>query len=66
MYTLLLRLSAPLQSWGSGSMYDSRDTDYMPTKSGVLGMLAAALGRKRDESLEDLQKLKFEIGRAHV
>lgn len=61
MYTLLLRLSAPLQSWGSGSMYDSRETDYMPTKSGVLGMLAAALGRKRDESLEDLQKLKFGV-----
>lgn len=61
MYTLLLRLSAPLQSWGSGSMYDSRETDYMPTKSGVLGMLAAALGRKRDEPLEDLQKLKFGV-----
>ena len=54
LYTLLLRLSAPLQSWGSGSVYDNRETDDMPTKSGVTGILAAALGRKRGESLEDL------------
>ena len=44
LYTLLLRLGAPLQSWGSESMYDRRETDMMPTKSGVIGMLAAALG----------------------
>ena len=61
MYTLLLRLSAPLQSWGSGSMYDDRETDHMPTKSGVIGMLAAALGRRRDEALDDLTKLGFGV-----
>lgn len=61
MYTLLLRLSAPLQSWGSESVYDNRETDYMPTKSGVIGMLAAALGRKRGDCLEDLAKLKFGV-----
>lgn len=61
VYTLLLRLSAPLQSWGSESVYDNRETDYMPTKSGVIGMLAAALGRKRDDSLDDLAKLDFGV-----
>lgn len=61
MYTLLLRLSAPLQSWGSESMYDNRETDSMPTKSGVIGMLAAALGMKRNENLEDLRKLGFGV-----
>lgn len=61
LYTLLLRLSAPLQSWGSESVYDNRETDYMPTKSGVIGMLAAALGRKRDDALEDLAKLEFGV-----
>lgn len=61
LYTLLLRLSAPLQSWGSESVYDNRETDYMPTKSGVIGMLAAALGRKRDDPLEDLAKLEFGV-----
>lgn len=61
MYTLLLRLSAPLQSWGSESVYDNRETDSMPTKSGVIGMLAAALGRGRDESLADLAELGFGV-----
>jgi len=61
VYTLLLRFGAPLQSWGSESLYDRRDTDDIPTKSGVIGMLAAALGRKRDERLEDLSELKFGI-----
>lgn len=61
MYTLLLRLSGPLQSWGSGSMFNTRETDYMPTKSGVVGMLAAALGRRRDDSVDDLSKLEFGV-----
>lgn len=61
MYTLLLRLHAPLQSWGSESVYDNRETDDMPTKSGIIGMLAAALGRKRTDPLEDLAKLQFGI-----
>ena len=50
-----------MQSWGSSSLYDRRETDNMPTKSGVIGLLAAALGRKRDESLEDLASLKFGV-----
>lgn len=61
MYTLLLRLSGPLQSWGSESVYDHRETDSMPTKSGVIGMLAAALGRKRDEAVDDLAELEFGV-----
>lgn len=61
LYTLLLRFSAPLQSWGADSIYDRRDTDNLPTKSGVIGILAAALGRKRDEALDDLSELKFGV-----
>lgn len=61
LFTLLLRLGAPLQSWGAESVYDNRETDYMPTKSGVIGILAAALGRKRNDSLEDLAKLEFGV-----
>ena len=33
----------------------------MPTKSGVIGILAAALGRRRDESVEDLNALHFGV-----
>ena len=44
MSTLVLRLAAPMQSWGSDSKYNIRKTNREPTKSGVLGMIAAALG----------------------
>lgn len=50
MSTLLLRLAAPLQAWGLDSKFDRRGTERAPTKSAVIGMLAAALGRRRDES----------------
>ena len=50
-----------MQSWGSESMYDNRETDSMPTKSGVIGIIAAALGMKRNENLEELQSLGFGV-----
>ncbi|MCM1210680.1 MAG: type I-E CRISPR-associated protein Cas5/CasD [Blautia sp.] len=65
MPTLLLRLAAPLQSWGSSSKFEIRTTEKMPTKSGVLGMLAAALGMRRDADLSNpeipLNRLKFGV-----
>lgn len=56
MATLLLRLAAPLQSWGIDSKYETRRTGREPSKSGVMGLLAAALGLRRDQSRE-LQEL---------
>ncbi len=44
--SLLLRFSAPQQSWGSTEVAD-RNTESVPTFSGVVGMLAAALGAPR-------------------
>ena len=44
MATLLLRLAAPLQAWGADSKFETRKTAREPTKSGVIGLLAAALG----------------------
>lgn len=63
MATLLLRLAAPLQSWGSDSKFETRKTDREPTKSGVLGLLAAALGLRRDdtEGLARLNGLRFAV-----
>lgn len=61
MQTLLLRLAAPLQSWGSGSKFEIRTTEKMPTKSGVVGMLAAALGLGRDSDLSELNALQFGV-----
>lgn len=61
MGTLLLRLAAPLQSWGEDSKFETRRTRREPTKSGVIGLLAAALGRRRDEPLDDLKSLRFAV-----
>lgn len=57
MATLLLRLAGPLQSWGTTSRFDERDTQLEPSKSGVLGLVCAALGRDREEAVEDLARL---------
>ena len=50
MSTLLLRLAAPLQSWGASSKFGRRATEREPTKSGVIGLVAAALGIRRTEA----------------
>ncbi|MGL5726614.1 MAG: type I-E CRISPR-associated protein Cas5/CasD [Plesiomonas sp.] len=54
MPTLLLRLQGPMQSWGTTSRFDERDTQLEPSKSGVLGLICAALGRDRSEPVDDL------------
>lgn len=41
---LLLWFEAPLQSWGSDSKFGRRDTQTFPTRSGVMGLVCAALG----------------------
>lgn len=50
MKTVLLRLEGPLQSWGTRSRFGRRDTENEPSKSGVLGLVAAALGMPRDDT----------------
>jgi len=59
--TLRLWLAAPLQSWGTGSRFEVRSTDLWPSKSGVVGLIAAALGRTRHESVDDLASLRFGV-----
>ena len=61
MSTLLLRLAGPLQSWGAESRFNYRLTRSEPTKSGVLGLLAAAQGRRRSDAIEDLLALRFGV-----
>ena len=59
--TLLLRLAAPMQSWGRRSRFGYRDTGIEPSKSAVVGLLAAALGRRRDDPIDDLDELRFGV-----
>lgn len=63
MSTLLVRLAAPMQAWGIDSKFDIRQTGREPSKSGVLGLLAAALGARRDDDLllEKLSSLRFGV-----
>jgi len=61
MTVLLLRLAAPMQSWGDRSRFARRETRQEPTKSGVLGMLAAAEGRRRTDDIEDLAGTRFGV-----
>jgi CRISPR system Cascade subunit CasD len=63
MNTLLIRLSAPMQSWGTQSRFTVRDTGLEPSKSGVLGLLCAALGidREDDDGLKPLTLFRMGV-----
>jgi CRISPR system Cascade subunit CasD len=58
---LALLLDAPMQSWGFASRFQRRTTGMHPTKSGVIGLICAAMGLPKgpgDELLE-LRALKM-------
>ncbi len=63
MKTILLKLAGPLQSWGTESHFEKRHTDVHPSKSVVLGMIAAGLGYRRDndEQIRLLNELHFAV-----
>lgn len=50
MKSLTIRLTAPLQSYGNEATFNRRTTDDYPSKSAIIGMIAAALGFRRDDS----------------
>ena len=63
MSVLLLQLIGPMQSWGTTSRFDVRETGKEPSKSGILGILAAALGIDRSnwKDLEPLTQLTMGV-----
>jgi CRISPR system Cascade subunit CasD len=61
MSVIALRLAGPLQSWGSRSRFVRRTTNTEPTKSGVLGLVAAAQGIRRTDPLVSLLDLRFGV-----
>ena len=44
---LILRLDGPMQAWGTHTYEDFRPSNLYPTRSGLLGLLAACLGIER-------------------
>jgi CRISPR system Cascade subunit CasD len=53
---LAILLDAPMQSWGSSSRFTRRETEAFPTKSALLGLLAAAAGIDKNAS-DEVEKL---------
>ncbi|MDR1134580.1 MAG: type I-E CRISPR-associated protein Cas5/CasD [Clostridiales Family XIII bacterium] len=62
MNTLLIRLAAPLQSWGADSKFTRRSSRREPTKSGVVGLCACALGIRRDDDSAIARIAALEFG----
>lgn len=58
---LLFRLYAPMCSWGDIAVGEVRLSFLHPTKSAILGLIAAALGIKRDEE-QKLNELTESFG----
>lgn len=68
---LALRLEGVLQSWGISSRGKEKTTSSHPTKSGVVGLLGAALGIPRGGDMSELNQLNMSVrvddpGRMHV
>ncbi len=61
MASLPLRFAAPLQAWGKESSYNRRRTELYPSKSAVVGLIASALGRGRDDDISDLARLRMGV-----
>lgn len=62
MKTILLKLSGPMQAFGTSSNFETRYTDYYPSKSAIVGMLAASLGYRRDDCrIEKINEIDFAV-----
>jgi len=58
---VLIRLDGAMQAWGTHSRFEQRDTGEHPTASGVIGLIACALGRDEDEPLGELGELEVAV-----
>lgn len=61
---LSLLIDGPMQSWGYSSRFQRRSTSSHPTKSGIIGLIAAAMGI--DKYAHDEPKLIQELGELNL
>lgn len=62
MKTLTIRLTSPLQSYGNEATFARRTSGDYPSKSAMIGFVAAALGYQRDDSrIVKLNELRFAV-----
>lgn len=61
--TILMKFQGPLQSYGTDSHFETRHTDSHPSRAAVTGLVAAALGIRREETdkLMKLEPLSFAV-----
>lgn len=59
---IMLRLDGILQSWGEDAKWDTRPTATMPTKSGIVGMIACAMGLERGNAAIKELAQKIAVG----
>ena len=56
---LALLLDGPMQSWGHASRFERRTTALHPTRSAIMGLIAAALGIDKHGANEAAQLARF-------
>lgn len=58
-----MKMAGPLQSWGTDSHFETRKTDRYPSKSAVIGILAASFGYRRDadQKIVELNDIDFAV-----
>lgn len=62
MKTLIIRLAGPLQSYGNEATFNRRTSFHYPSKSAIIGMIAAALGYHRDDNrISALNQLQIAV-----
>ncbi len=63
MSTFCFRLCGPMQSWGTQSRFLVRDTGAEPSKSGIVGLICAAMGTPRDDraTIERFARLRVAV-----
>ena len=62
MKTVTIKLTAPLQSYGNEANFDRRTSYDYPSKSAVIGLVAAALGySRRDSRIKGLNQLAYAV-----
>jgi CRISPR system Cascade subunit CasD len=50
-----------MQSWGGTAQFSQRPTGPVPSKSAIVGLLAAAQGRKRGSDVSDIAELQMTV-----
>lgn len=62
MKTITIKLTSPLQSYGNEAKFNRRTSYHYPSKSAIVGIIAASFGYKRnDKRIKSLAKLKFAV-----